>query len=159
MRLLKVRKPTGKSVILDTKPIRPIDLLVGWDCNPIRGLSCNLTYIEWFSAKGMCRAFTREDKFGRQSFRLELWLTDDSRVLARRMARSRHVDDNRCCYEVLGMTLKQIRKMSDLGGHQHWIPWSLRIEYDDWIVSELSSHWNGYVSTEWNCPMRSKVEC
>jgi len=93
--------------------------------------------IDHFNAHGMRRVYGRRDTFpiaGKRAYNrnLDIWLTRESRILARFWAEGTEVDEE--SFEIVGIADPSLREKQS-GVSEGWVPQRLRDEYDDWIVS------------------------
>lgn len=88
--------------------------------------------IDHFDARGMTPIYGRGDHF-RKMFHLDMWTDKRGRVLARFWSRCGDVDEE--SYELKGMSPPP--KPIDRNFQEEVVPVKLRMEYDNWIISNF----------------------
>lgn len=108
-----------------------------WDhCkDPFPAPGAKFEYIDHFDARGMRGVYGRGDHWpGKRAMHIDVWLTNNERLVARFWSRSSEVDG--MSLEVFGFSadLLQPGKLKCLD--ERWVPQCVRDEYDGWVISE-----------------------
>jgi hypothetical protein len=113
-----------------------------WNTPARHSSKIEVKYIDRFDARGMRHLYGRGDHYGRgRTFNMDVWLTQDGRMLARFWSRSSMVD--LVSIEVSGLSpkpplLKPGNRVTE--PNERWVPWCLRNEYSGWIEEQSDSN-------------------
>ena len=88
--------------------------------------------IDYFDARGKVRVYGRGDHFVEKDFNMDIWRGRDRMMLVRFWAKDEDIDWR--AFKIVGMLDTDITGSRMMGD---WIPYCLRVEYDDWIFDGL----------------------
>jgi hypothetical protein len=110
--------------------------IADWERPGLRGSRINVNQINHFNARGMRMVYGRGDHFGGgRAFHMDVWVTKEGRILARFWSYRSEVDS--ASFEVEGLSLTRSPRVVKGEMDERWVPQRLRVEYDEWILSEL----------------------
>ena len=91
--------------------------------------------IDHFDARGKVRVYGRGDHFVENDFNMDIWRGRDRMMLVRFWSKycdSRYDDIYGRSFKIVGMLDTDITGNKMMG---NWIPYCLRVQYDDWIFN------------------------
>jgi len=102
-----------------------------WDSEGPNSPEVYIEEIDHFDARGKVRVYGRGDHFVEKDFNMDIWGGRDRMMIVRFWSKDEDIDWR--AFKIVGML------DTDITGHRmmgDWIPYCLRVEYDDWISDE-----------------------
>ena len=102
-----------------------------WDSEGPNNPEVYIEEIDHFDARGKFQVYGRGDIFGKTEFDMTIWRGRDRMMLVRFWSKYDDIDWR--AFKIVGMLDTDITGNKMRGD---WIPYCLRVEYDDWISDE-----------------------
>ena len=135
----------GSGLDHDSGPDRNTNLQEGqkiarleyWDSEGPNSPEVYIEEIDHFDARGKVRVYGRGDHFVEKDFNMDIWRGRDRMMLVRFWSKycdSKYDDIYGRSFKIVGMLDTDITSNKMMG---NWIPYCLRVQYDDWIFEWL----------------------
>ena len=111
---------------------RKIAKLQYWDSEGPNAPEVYIEEIDHFDARGKVGVYGRGDHIGEKDFNMVIWRGRDRRMLVRFWSKYDDIDWR--AFKIVGMPDTDITGNKMMG---NWIPYCLRVQYDDWIFEWL----------------------
>ena len=123
----------------DSGPDRNTNIMEGqkiaklqyWDSEGPNNPEVYIEEIDHFDPRGKFQVYGRGDIFGKTEFDMTIWWGRDQRMLVPFWSKDDDIEWR--AFKIVGMLDTDITGSRMMGD---WIPYCLRVEYDDWISDE-----------------------
>ena len=106
-----------------------------WDSEGPNSPEVYIEEIDHFDARGKVRVYGRGDHFVEKDFNMDIWRGRDRMMIVRFWSKycdSKYDDIYGRSFKIVGMLDTDITSNKMMG---NWIPYCLRVQYDDWIFN------------------------